>query len=351
MTQTSSSSKKKLSKKHIIIEVLICVFTILSAVTLIAPFLLIPIAFAYPIIVSKPKLLYIPVGLGFAVLLFLLFNDTDLIFLFLFLFTLVGAFGIGAGFLIRYFRISKKRVKFLAITVGIITLFVPIVFIIELFTGLIRTPFVQLYFRSYIARNYADFDLVIGRPSLHFQLQTFISQIHDRNNPSLRFTLSLDTYGLRDSFTSGYFWSRTLDYILTPLLEEEFGDEFYRFSSTISGVQNGQPFDLTANNIHTLTSTITIITECYAPETLTEKIMRYHAFIIENGFRFTELRFNFIHPDYGFDHRVFIRITSPQIINEDLHSRIEHAHNNRNQHGGSFQGGDFSYSSNIDFTP
>jgi len=348
MIETSTSPEWENSrKKHIIVVVIICALAAISVLTIIGPFVLVPIAFAYPIIVSKPKLLYIPAGMagaGFVIMLFLLFHDIGLIFILLIYFAIVSAFGVGAGFLIRRFRKSRKRVKFLATTIGIIILLVPFVFIVELFTGWLRSPFVQIYIRSYIARNYADFDLVVNRPSLHFELQTFTSRVQDRNNPNLRFSVSLDNGGLHDSFTSGAFWSGILDPMLTPLLEEEFGDEFHLFTSSISGVQVGQAFDLTADNLR-IRSRITIATECSAPETLTAKIMRYHAFIIENGFYFTEHSFSFVYP--GYERSITITI-SPQIINDDLPARIEHARNNRNQNG-VYQSGNFNYTSYVDF--
>jgi len=348
MPEPPPPKEQKLNKRHIVVEILICIFAVISAPTFLGPLILVPVAFAYPIIVSRPKLLFIPTGMasiGFMIMLFLWFHDIVWILLMLFLFAVVSAFGVGAGLLIRRFRISRKRVKVLATTVGIIILLVPFVFVVEMFTGWFRTPFVQLYFRSYVARNYADFDLVVTRPSLHLEMQTFTSQVHDRNNPDLRFNVSLGRGGLRDSFTAGGFWTIQLNSILRPLFEEEFGDEFRNFTSSISGVQVGQSFDLTDNNIR-IRSHITIATECSDPETLTEKIMRYHAFIIENGFYFTGHTFIFVHPDY--ESSIAITIFSPQVINDDLPALIERARNNRNQHG-VFQSGDFTYSSRVDF--
>jgi len=268
-----------------------------------------------------------------------------MIFPFLFFFVIISVLVIGAVFFIWRFCKSQKRIRLLKTTIGIIIVLVPFVFIFELFTGWLRSPFVHSYISSYVAQNYEDFDLVVNRPSLHLELQTFTSQVHDRNNPDLRFCVSPNNGGFIDTFTNGGFWSKIFETMLRPLLEEEFGDELLLFTSWISGMQVGQPFDLTADNL-IIGSHITIATECSDPKTLTTKIKRYHVFITENGFNFTSHSFSFVHPDY--EHSIGITM-SPQIINDDLSALIMYARNNRNQHGNFQSGGNFSYTSYVDF--
>ncbi|MCL2202616.1 MAG: hypothetical protein FWB88_01560 [Defluviitaleaceae bacterium] len=339
---------EKSQKKHFIIEAIICALAVLSVLTLLGLLVLVPVAFAYPIIVGRPKLLYIPIGMasiGFIVWLFLAFYDFGLIIMMMFFFAIVSAFGVGAGFLIRCFRKSQKPARFVATSIGIIILLVPLVFAVELFTGWLRTPFVQLHFRSYLARNIPEFNLAVSRPSFHFKFQTFTSRVQDRNNSDFSFSISRDSGRTRINYPSSGSWSRTLDPMLTQLLEDAFGDGFRRFTSSISGVGFGQRFDLTADNV-IMRSRITIATDCSAPETLTAKILRYHTFLAENGFYFTEHSFGFVHPDY--ERSITIRV-SPQRINDDLPALIAYARNNRNQNGNFQRGGNFSYTSHVDF--
>ena len=357
--------QEKLNKKYIVTEVIICVLAILSALTLLGPLVLVPVAFAYPIIVGRPKLLYIPTGMagvGFIILLVLLFHDIGLIFFLLLLFAIVSAFGVGAGFIIRRFRVSRKRVKVLATTVGIIVLLVPCLFIVEIFTGLFRSPFVHLRIHTYIARNYADFDLRVSIPSYDFKSNLFSAQIRDRNSPDIFFNITHGSGELRDGFTSGSFWARTLDYMIAPLLEEEFNGEFYRFTpriagvqagftSRVAGVQIGQPFDKTADVEKT--ARIIVTTESAAPKALAALILRYHEFFSQNGFSFTEYTFHFQYahapPIRGSERVIDITVVS-ELINDDLPTRIEYARNNRNQNG-VFHTTEFRYVSRVDFEP
>jgi len=142
MMPETQTEHNKLSKKHIIIAVLICVLAVLSIPTLLGPFLLVPIAFAYPIIVGKRKLRWIPISMaGFCsiVMLYMWMDDFGVALTALGFFALVCAFGVGAGSLIRRFHASRKRVKILTTTVGIIILLIPCLFVLEFFTGLLRS--------------------------------------------------------------------------------------------------------------------------------------------------------------------------------------------------------------------
>ena len=167
---------------------------------------------------------------------------------------------------------------------------------------------------------------------------------------------------IRDGFTGGAFWARTLNHMLTPLLEEEFGDEFHRFTpsvagvqagftSSVVGVQVGQPFDLTADVEKT--ARIIVVTESADPDILAAKISRYHAFISQNDFNFVQYMFHFQYanaPPIRGSERVIDISVQPELINDDLPARIEYARNNRNQNG-VFHTTEFRYVSRVDFTP
>ena len=360
---TIPPEQEKLREKHIIVEVTICVLAALSAPTLLVPFILIPVAFAYPIIVGKPKLLFVPSGVASAALLFMLFFEADVVLFLLFLLAIVGAFGIGSGLLIRRFRESRKHVKIVVTIIGIVILLTPCLFVVDMFSGIFRLPVARWQVYRYVAANYSDFDLTIGRMRFDFKSGDFNVNIYDSNNSDIWFDIRrVSMSEIRDGFTGGAFWARTLNHMLTPLLEEAFVDEFHRytpsiaggqpgFTSSVAGVQVGQPFDLTADVKKT--ARIIVVTESADPDILAAMILRYHAFILQNGFNFTQYVFRFQYtnaPPIRGSERVIDISVQPEIINDGLSARIEYARNNRNQND-VFHTTEFRYVSRVNLTP
>jgi hypothetical protein len=98
--------------------------------------------------------------------------------------------GVGAGLLIRRFRKTKKHIKIITTIIGIIVLLVPFLFIVELFSGIFRYPFVSWRIHSYVARNYSDFDLTVNRVYFDFKDNYFYAQVHDSNNTDISFRIS-----------------------------------------------------------------------------------------------------------------------------------------------------------------
>jgi len=326
--------QERLPKKYIIIEILLCVFAIISAPTLLFPFILVPLAFAYPILIGRAKLLFIPSGIAGAGLLVLLFGDAGLVPWLLVYLAIIAAFGVGAGFIIRRFRKSRKYIKIIATIIGIIVLLVPFLFIVEGLTGLMRSPFVYWRIRTYVARNYADFDLTVGRPSFNFKSNWFSVQVRDSNNPDIYFRITRGGGEIRDGFTGGSFWAGTLNYMLTPLLEDEFGDGFYSFTSSVMGVEAGQPFDMAADVEKS--ARITVIAESADPEAIAAQILRYYEFVIQSGFSFASYSFRFQYanaPPIRGDERVIEITVLPWLVYDGLPALIKHARDNRNRSG------------------
>ena len=359
----SPSKQDKLRKKHVIVEIIICVLAALSVPTLLIPLILVPIAFAYPIIVGKPRLLYIPSGVACAALLIMLFFEADVIPLLLFFLAIVGAFGVGSGLLIRCFYESRRCVKVIATTISIVILLAPCLFAVDMFSGIFRFPLARWQVHRYVAVYYADFDLTVGRMRFDFKNGDFNVNIYDSNNSDIWFNIRrVNVREIRDGFTSGVFWARTLNHMLTPLLEEEFGDEFHRltpsiagvqagFTSSVVGVQVGQLFDLTADVEKT--ARIIVVTESADPDILVAKISRYHAFILQNGFNFAQYMFHFQYanaPPIRGSERVIDVSVQPELIYDGLPARIQYARNNRNQNG-VFYTTEFRYVSHVDFVP
>jgi len=193
--------KEKLRKRHVVIEVIICVLAAFSVPTLFIPFILVSVAFAYPVIVGRPKLLFIPISVAGA--FFLIMFRLDGIEILLLLFAVISAFGVVAGLLIRHFRESRKSVKTIATIVGVVILFVPFLFIMEMFFGLLRNPLANMRVRRYIAQHYSDFDLRVGRSSYDFKDVSFNTRVYDRNNRDIHFNVIIRNGEVVDTFRSG----------------------------------------------------------------------------------------------------------------------------------------------------
>ncbi|MCL2357316.1 MAG: hypothetical protein FWC70_09210 [Defluviitaleaceae bacterium] len=324
-------------KKHsphwqIIVAAAISILAALSVPTLFLPFILIPAAFAFPLIIDRPKLLFIPSGVALATIAVLAlvlqsFNLDILVFFFI-LAAIPAAFGMAAGWLIRFFRTRSTKVKILSIAVGGIILLVPFLFVAEIFTGIFRMPMVALRVNAYVARHYADFDLAVGRPSYSFKNGDFSVQVRDSNNPDVSFLIRYHNGEINDGFTQGNFWAATINNMLAPLLEQEFGDELRSFTSSVSGVQAGQKFDLNADVEKT--ARISVNAESLCADVLAAKITRYHEFISQNGINFDVYVVTF---RYCNNERPTQISVPREFINNDLPALIEYAQNNRNEHG------------------
>ena len=348
MTETPTP-REKTPLWQIIVEVVI------SAIALPATFfalILVPVAFALPIIIGRPKMLYIPVCIMPLLLaIFFILNGAELILFFMLCIgvAILGAFGVGAGFLIRRFRKSRTWVKVFAIIIGGVILFAPFLFVVEGFTGMIRSPFVNRRVRAYVAEHYVDFDLTVGCTGFSLKDGIFGTRIYDRNNPDISFRINVHNGVINDTFRSGTFWEGTLNHMLTPLLEEKFGDEFLRFTSGIRGVRIAQQFDLDANVEKT--ARIAVATENADPETLATQLSRYHEFFLQNGFIFLRYTFHFHYenaPPIRGSERVIDITIPPELISTNLPMLIEYARENRNQNGVFFDNEiDFRYVSRV----
>lgn len=316
-------------------EAIFCVLAVVSIPVLFLPLVFLSLAFAYPIIIDRPKLLFVPSVMLGIVFVSLFFIGAFLIPVFLVGIAAICGCGIGAGHIIRNHRESRKRAKI----AGVIVMLIPFLFVMEMATGLMRSPFVHLRIRAYVSRNFPDFDFTVGWPSYSFHAlagSTYRMRVSDRNNPDNHFTITLQEGNMRRGSLSGTFrgeryWGEAFSAMLTPLLREEFGNEFHSFSSSVSGVWDMQPFSITADVEKT--ARITIATECATPETLTTHIMRYHDFILQSGFSFTKYTFGFRYENAPSLHgrRCAIDISVPTgLIKDDLPALIRHGRENRN---------------------
>jgi len=324
------SEKNTLRKWHVITEVIICVIAAISVVTIILPLLLVPVAFAFPIIVRQAKLLFIPIGfimLGAIVLIAV--GEGSLILGMSVLVTIIGAFGVGTGFVVRFFQTRSKKLIALSYVVGCIILIVPFMFVVDILSGVVRRPFIRMRVRSHISRNYPDIDLRMGRTNFAMGSPLVRTQVHYGEHTDIYFNITVQGREIRSDIRQ--LWNLKIDNQLTSLLREEFGDEFRSIFTSVSGLQSGQIFDITANA--QITASITIITEDTSPEALYAKILRYHELLLQTDFTVTHytIAFRFRNAT-ATDKHININIP-PSLINEGLPWLIQHARDNQNQRG------------------
>ena len=319
--------KPPINRRHIIAEIFLSIFAVLGGPTIVLPFLLFPIAVAFPIIVKNLKLLYIPAGVtGLVFVIFIILGYGDIVPFLSGMILIASAFGAGAGFIARIFRSLSRKAKILSFVIGGIILLAPTLFVMDMLTGWIRHPFARWRIHTYVARHYADFDLTVGSLRFDFKSGSFRAHIHDSENPEISFSIGLQGRNIRDGFTTE-FWANTLRSQLTPLLQAEFGEAFHSFGASVDGVQIGQPFD--TNAPVTKTARITVAMESTDPEALTAQILHYHQFIVQSGFTFAVYGITFQHATYP-----EVRITlPPELMNDHLPQLIAYARSNRNHNG------------------
>jgi len=119
--------------------------------------LLIPAVFAFPIIIKTSKLLIMPsviIPVVIIIIGIVFFHPSEILFiiiLFCVVTAILGAFGIGAGFLIRSFHSRKGMLKVSLITVGCFILLTPVAFIVILVSGVLlpRPPMPEITYAEF----------------------------------------------------------------------------------------------------------------------------------------------------------------------------------------------------------
>ena len=349
-----------MQKKHIIIEVILCVMAIVSIPTLFAPFILAPLVFAYPRWVNVHKLYYIPlgfVGVGMLVLFGLPGGDWAAVLISLGLAAVAAGVGYLIGYLFWRARQPNGTYKKAALFVGLLIFLAPGIFIMDMFFGVLSRPVASMQIRWYIARNYSDFDLTVGRLRYNFKGVDFTARVYNRHNRDIWFTVTRSSWlnsnsrSIRDNFNTGSYWAGTLRHHMTLYLENEIGDVFQQINFIVRGVQAGQAFDLTATHINprSHTSQVRIEPRIYTAVTnasaanLTAYIQRYHAIFIRYGIHVERYLFLFDYPPLERSIQISV---PPSLVNDDLPAQIIHARANRND-SGVFNAHNFRYQSRM----
>ena len=319
-------------------------------------FLLIPTLFAFPILIKKSKLLIIPsvlFPLSFIIISIAFFHPDEslgIIQIFCLASGFIAAFGIVAGLLIRLFRSRKSKVKIILITVGGLVLLTPVLFIGYMSAG---APFhsmpVNKIVREYVEQTYPGFDVVIDRTWYDWYDGKYVTRIIDKDDKDIYFevwyitkTSQWNPTHIIDRYTYGDFWEKRLKKMVTPLLEDEFGDELryvvdgrelFGFYVVVSGVKIGQPFDKDAPV--KIEGNFSVTVKDTEPATLAAEFVKYRDFIEKNDFAFTSYLFRFSRTDG----RSGIHITlQTEYINDDLAGLIEYMQNNIDERGSYYDG-------------
>ncbi|MCL2254012.1 MAG: hypothetical protein FWC09_06155 [Lachnospiraceae bacterium] len=178
-------------------------------------FLLIPALFAFPIIIKKSKLLIIPsvlFPLSFIIISITIFHPDEslgIIQFFCLASSLIAAFGIVAGFLIRLFRSRKSKMKIILITVGGLVLLTPVLFIGYMSAGApFHSMLVNKIIREYVDRTYSEFDVVVSRTWYDWYDGKYVTNIYDRNDEDIFFEVWYSDRGITDRYKYGYSWEK-----------------------------------------------------------------------------------------------------------------------------------------------
>ena len=295
-------------------------------------FILVPAVFAFPIVIKKNVLLVIPAIIMPLLVIIHYFEDyPESILLFCIALAVLGAFGAVAGVLIRLFRSWSKKTKIVFITVGSVVLLAPVLFVGYVLAGFpIHSIFVHQKVADYVAETYSEFDVVLDRTWYDWYDGKYVTEIRDRDDKNVFFEVWYDKDdGITDRYDYGEFWEKKIKAMLTPLLEEEFGDELDSFYVSIEGgVEIGQIFDKDAPIDKQ--ANIVLVQKDTSPEAVAEQFIKYRGFIEKAGFIFTSYNFIFCpsHDQGG----IWVEV-STEYINDDLPELIEYMQKKSGKHG------------------
>lgn len=326
-------TNKSIRPWHIVVEVIGSILSVLPLIVGRVPLLLlsiifVPLVFAFPIIIRKHKLLFIPITIMPILIVAVYRYHSPVI---LVAFAILSVFGVVAGLLIRKFSLGGRTAKILSRTVGLLVLMAPALIVVYINFGAPLHSFpVNRKVRQYVAETYPDteFDLVVGRTRRAWDGGTYRTRIFDRNNRNIYFEIWYTRErGISDRYTNGGFWNQTYNYMVRPLLDEEFG-EFFGFFAIVNGVQVGQPFHKDApvrTEAH-----LSVTVKDIEAATLAAEVVRFSDFLEQNNFSFMIYIFRFGRTDGGYG--IHIRVPT-EYINDNLPELIKYMQSNLNEYG------------------
>ncbi|MCL2383812.1 MAG: DUF3139 domain-containing protein [Oscillospiraceae bacterium] len=250
--------------------------------------ILIPILFAFPMLIKRRKLIIIP-SILFPVLItsiiFVFFHPYDRLFLIptFFVIVIVAALpGIAAGFLINLLREKKKNKIF--ITLMCICTIIPTLYIgyvVQLFFlgNPVGSSFVYLRIRAYVSEQFPDDDLVVRFPQYCWKGNLFETTIVFRDDENVSFRIIYWGGGRISDFYDDITFNQVAN-----ILEKEFGEEFVRVQLP---PERGIPYPY-RNKLR-----VSLYLESLDHYRLSEIITRTWELTEENDFEFEGYGFNF----------------------------------------------------------
>jgi len=295
--------------------------------------------FAFPTVIQIPELLFIPCAV-FSIFLVIYYNSFEP-GVTLFLCLILAMFGIGAGNLFKKSVQEKNKRKAIA---GIVVLLIPFLFFTNYGFGKpINSFFVNSKFKKYVKENYSTSSFKVDYPFYHWYDGIYLSKVFPdykwygnyysskmfpKNDESDYFELVYFDGKISDKY--GELWDRTFRKLLTPVLEEEFGDSFVRVLVFVNGseIEKGQRFDKHLPIFKT--ADIGLAVKDIEPATLAEEIIKCRSIIEQNDFDFTRYRFAFFIKDKC---HVSINYLESKHINDELVLLIKEMQENRDARG------------------
>jgi|GEM_PF-1645145 len=293
-------------------------------------FILVPAVFAFSIAIKKAMLLFIPVVI-FPLFIVIFYFDSypESILFFCTALAFISVFGAVAGILIRLFRFGKGKKKNVIVTIGVLVLLTPVLFIGYVFSGFrfYSIP-VNIKVKNYVAKTYSEFDVTVGRTWYDWYDGTYVTKVFDKNDKDIYFEIWYYDREITDRYTYGEFWELKFKKMLSPLLEEEFKDELIAFRVSVSGIEIGQQFSKDAPVKKT--AYISVTPEDTEPSFMAEMMMKYYEFIEQNGFAFKSYSFYFRRIDGRNGIKIEVRA---DYFNDDLTELIEEMRGLVNERG------------------
>jgi len=255
--------------------------------------MLIPLLFAYPIIINKTKLLLVPTVILPLSMLLIDFSRSELLLtLFFVVFSIIAVIpGISAGFLIKLSRkrdlTMKKYSKAIVMILGVVLLIAPTLFIsnsvlVWFFGNPIGAFFANRDIQAYVAEYFPDYDLIIEFPRHSWKSNSFESTIILRSNENITFRV----YGRDGNFRNTY--NEVTVFYLAQILEPEFGDSIRLIQVSNPRSTGHSVFHHQSNNVN-----IRFNLDHTDPYMLATTIIRSWTLLGENGFTFSRYNFHF----------------------------------------------------------
>jgi hypothetical protein len=297
-------------------------------------FIVIPLVFAFPIIIGKYKLLLIPTGIFLLACTAVYITEyPDLIPFLVVVLGLIGGLGAVAGGFVRWFRSAKGRKKLSYVIVGTLIALLPVLFVSSfLFGRPVVSLFINRKVQAHVVEHYYDFDLIVGRTWWDFKNDDYNTRVYYRNNNEFYFMIRYTNQrGIMDEYTRGDFWAKQLRVTYLPYMEEHFGDELRFFHVSVNGLQVGEmPSQGTSLDV---LAWVNFIIESPDPITIAEKFLHSQEILQQSEIPFTAYRIEFFLPNGRARRPIAYVYLHTRHIDENLPVLIKYLQDNLDENG------------------